>query len=112
MWLWVVVLVAVIGAIAVLAAGRNDALVEVYDDRPDVTVPTGRPLTADDIAAVRFSTAARGYRMDEVDALLARVEADLRLRQPEPAPVEPIETEALDRQSDDGQQSRRVTPSS
>lgn len=79
-WLWVVVLVVIIGAIAVVVAGRDDALADVYEDRPDATLPTGRPLTAEDIEGVRLSTAVRGYRMDEVDALLARVQSDLRAR--------------------------------
>ncbi len=72
---------AIIGVIAVVVAGRDDALVEVYDDRPDSTLPTGRPLTAEDLAAVRLSTAVRGYRMDEVDALLGRIQADLLARE-------------------------------
>lgn len=92
MWFWVVVLVLIIGGIAVLAAGRDDTMTEVYDDRPDATVPAGRLLTAEDLAAVRFSTALRGYRMDEVDALLDRLQADLRAREAaassQPAQVE------------------------
>ncbi len=80
-WVWVVALVLVIGAIAVVVAGRDDAMAEVYDDRPDATLPTGRPLTAEDIAAVRLSTGVRGYRMDEVDALLDRIQADLLARE-------------------------------
>lgn len=35
------------------------------------------PLRADDIEDVRFDTAVRGYRMDQVDALLERVRATL-----------------------------------
>jgi DivIVA domain-containing protein len=81
MWVWALVIVAVIGAIGILAAGSDNAMVEAYDDRPDATLPTGRPLTAADLDAVRFSTAVRGYRMDEVDALVARVQADLLARQ-------------------------------
>lgn len=74
-------MVVIIGVIAVVVAGRDDALVEVYDDRPDATLPTGRPLTAEDVSAVRLSTAVRGYRMDEVDALLGRIQADLLARE-------------------------------
>jgi DivIVA domain-containing protein len=81
MWLWVLVLVVIIGAIAVVVAGRGDDMAEVYDDRPDVTLPTDRQLTADDVADVRFSTGVRGYRMDEVDAFVARVQQDLLERQ-------------------------------
>ena len=75
------ILVVAIGAIAVVVAGRDSAMGEVYDDRPDATLPTGRPLTAADVEALRFSTAVRGYRMDEVDALLSRLQADLRARE-------------------------------
>jgi DivIVA domain-containing protein len=81
-WLWVVVLVVVLGTVAILAAGRdNNAMGEVYEDRPDRGIPTGRPLTSDDLDAVRFSTAVRGYRMDEVDALIDRMRADLMARE-------------------------------
>jgi len=81
LWFWVVVLVVLIGAIAVVAAGRGDSMVEAYDDRPDASLPTGRPLTADDLRAVRLNTGVRGYRMDEVDALLARLEAEMIQRE-------------------------------
>jgi len=77
LWFWVIVLVALIGAIAVVAAGRGDSMSEVYDDRPDTSLPAGRPLTADDLRGVRINTGVRGYRMDEVDALLSRIEAEM-----------------------------------
>lgn len=80
-WLWVVVIVAVVGGLSVVLLGRVEAMAEVYDDRPDSTVPTGRPLTAADLRDVRFSTGVRGYRMDEVDALLSRLQADLLARE-------------------------------
>ncbi len=77
-WLWVLVFVIIIGAAAVVVAGRGDAMADVYEDRPDMTLERGRPLTADDLARVRFTTAVRGYRMDEVDAFVTRIEAELR----------------------------------
>ncbi len=44
------------------------------------------PLGADDLRRVRFSLALRGYRMNEVDALLARLAAEHeRDREQEPA---------------------------
>jgi DivIVA domain-containing protein len=100
MWLWVVAAVVMIGTVTVLIAGSGSTLADVYDDRPDSAVPTGRPLTADDLGKVRFSTALRGYRMDEVDALVDRLRADLLSRESarladadrEPAP-EPAESE-------------------
>lgn len=86
-WFWVVVLVVLVGTVAVLAAGRDTSMAEAYDDRPDRTIPVGRPLTADDLQRVRFSSALRGYRMDEVDALIDRVAADLLARERELAAV-------------------------
>ncbi len=97
MWPWVVVLVVVIGAIAVIAAGRDDTMAEVYDDRPDATLPAGRLLTAEDLASVRFSTAVRGYRMDEVDALLERLQRDLRAREAPAAAEQSEEPDARHR---------------
>lgn len=67
----------VIGGCAVLAVGRGGELGEAYEDRPDLLVPTDRPLAADDLRAIRLPTAVRGYRMAEVDALLARLAAEI-----------------------------------
>jgi DivIVA domain-containing protein len=81
MWLWVVGIVLLVGAVTVIAVGSGAELSEVYEDRPDRTVPVGRPLHSDDLRDVTFTTAVRGYRMDEVDALLARIRADLLARE-------------------------------
>jgi DivIVA domain-containing protein len=81
-WVFALVVVAVLGATAVVAAGRGGSMVEVHDDRPDALVPADRPLTAEDLRVVRFGTAVRGYRMDEVDALLERLAAELEDRAP------------------------------
>lgn len=75
-WLFAIGIVALIGAVAVVAAGWGDTLAEVYDDRPDARVPAG-PLGAADLRRVRFSTGFRGYRADEVDALLDRLAEQL-----------------------------------
>ena len=74
-WLLAVV-VAAIGvwiafAIAVWATGkdtlRDDSLAEppAFDD--------GEPVGEADVAAVRFDTGLRGYRTDQVDAVLRRL---------------------------------------
>lgn len=73
MWLFAILVVLVLGGVAVVAAGKGTPLAEEYDDRPDAPVPADRPLGADDLRRVRFSIALRGYRMSEVDALLARL---------------------------------------
>jgi DivIVA domain-containing protein len=52
-------------------------MAEVYDDRPDSRVQADGPLTSEDVRRVRFSTAFRGYRMSEVDALLDRLAVEL-----------------------------------
>ncbi|QNN51721.1 DivIVA domain-containing protein [Nocardioides mesophilus] len=76
-WFFAFVIVAVLGVIAVVASGRGGAMAETFDDRPDSRVQAEGPLTSDDLRAVRFSTAFRGYRMSEVDALLDRLGAEL-----------------------------------
>jgi len=85
-WFFAVIVVAVMGAIAVVASGRGGAMADVYDDRPDARVPADGLLTAHDLRQVRFSTAFRGYRMAEVDALLDRLAAELEYSRTEPAP--------------------------
>jgi DivIVA domain-containing protein len=75
-WLFAFVIVALMGVIAVVAAGRGGSMADTYDDRPDSRVQADGPLTAQDLRRVRFSTALRGYRMSEVDALLDRLAAE------------------------------------
>jgi DivIVA domain-containing protein len=77
MWFFAVLIVLAIGGVALVAAGTGDPLARVYDDRPDAVVPADGPLTGEDLRAVRFSTAVRGYRASEVDALLTRLAAQL-----------------------------------
>jgi DivIVA domain-containing protein len=76
-WFFAVLVVLLMGAIAVVAAGGKGSMAEVYDDRPDSRVQAEEPLTADDLRRVRFTTALRGYRMSEVDALLERLAGEL-----------------------------------
>jgi DivIVA domain-containing protein len=78
MWFFSVLIVAAMGVAAMAATGRFGGLAETYDDRPDSRVPADGPLTAEDLEAVRFTSALRGYRMSEVDALLDRLAAELR----------------------------------
>jgi DivIVA domain-containing protein len=84
-WLFAFLIVAVLGVIAVVATGRGGSMAETFDDRPDSWVPADGPLTAQDLRRVRFSTAFRGYRMSEVDALLDRLAAEREARVPEGA---------------------------
>ena len=86
MWFFAILVVLLLGAIAVVAAGKGAPLEEAYADRPDARVPTGRPLAGDDLRKVRFSLAFRGYRMSEVDALLERLATELDDVRDRPAP--------------------------
>jgi DivIVA domain-containing protein len=96
MWLFAILVVLAMGGVALVASGRTGALPEEYDDRPDVLVPAGR-LVGDDLRRVRFSLALRGYRMSEVDTLLARLADQLDQRSPtHAAPVDEAAGEAAD----------------
>lgn len=85
MWVFAVLIVLAMGVVAMVAAGRGEPMAPAYDDRPDAAVPVGRPLAAEDLRAVRFSLAFRGYRMSEVDALLDRLAAELEAARDEGA---------------------------
>ena len=76
-WFFAVLVVLLMGVVAVVAAGVGGSMAEVYDDRPDSRVQADGPLTAEDLRHVRFTTALRGYRMSEVDALLERLAIEL-----------------------------------
>ena len=77
MWFFAILIVLAMGGVAAVAAGYGRPMAEVYDDRPDALVKAGQPLDADDLRAVRFSTALVGYRMSEVDALLRRLATEM-----------------------------------
>lgn len=93
MWLFAVLVVLAMGGVALVASGRTGALPEEYDDRPDARVPAG-PLQGDDVRRVRFSLAFRGYRMSEVDTLLALLADQLDARTE-------AEPETVDAEADD-----------
>ena len=67
---------AVLFATAVVATRDDPLLADAPPDRPDLALPD-EPLTSVDVEGVRFSMALRGYRMDEVDAVLARLAREL-----------------------------------
>ena len=80
MWFFAVLVVLVMGGVAMVASGRGGSMPPAYDDRPDLALPDDRPVAADDLRRVRFPLAFRGYRMSEVDALLARLASELEDR--------------------------------
>jgi DivIVA domain-containing protein len=77
--MWVVFVftaAVVVFAVAAVAAGRGDGMATVPPDRSPDPLPEG-PLSADDLAAARFAVGLRGYRMDQVDAVLDRLQVEL-----------------------------------
>jgi DivIVA domain-containing protein len=90
-WFFAVLIVLVMGGVAVVAAGHGAALGPADDDRADLALPQGRPITAEDLRGLRFNTAVRGYRASEVDALIERLATELeesqdRAASPDPGP--------------------------
>lgn len=77
MWLFAVLVVLAMAGVALVASGRGGSMPPAHDDRPDLGLPTDRAIGAADLRAVRFPLAVRGYRMSDVDALLARLATEL-----------------------------------
>jgi len=63
--------------IAALLSGGDPGLVAVEPDGRAVPLPGVRPLSETDVAALRFDTGLRGYRMAQVDAALRRAAYDI-----------------------------------
>ena len=76
-WFFAVLIVVVMAASSCSGGRGEGSMAETFDDRPDSRVQSDGPLTAQDLRRVRFSTAFRGYRMSEVDALLDRLAAEM-----------------------------------
>jgi DivIVA domain-containing protein len=71
-------IMAVIGLVAAVAAGRiGGGLDGAASSLPGRGLPPG-PFTLEDVDRVRFSPALRGYRMDEVDDVVDRLVDELR----------------------------------
>lgn len=79
-WFFAILIVLAMGGVAMVASGRGGSMPPAYDDRPDLALPDDRPLEAHDLRTVRFPLALRGYRMSDVDALLARLAGELEDR--------------------------------
>lgn len=69
-----VVGVLVVGVFALLLTKQlpYDPMAPATSTTPDPGLPDGR-LSAEDVDLVRFDTALRGYRMDQVDEVLDRL---------------------------------------
>ncbi|MCK9926033.1 DivIVA domain-containing protein [Frankia sp. Mgl5] len=78
----IVLVAVVVFAVAALAVGRFDRMAPAVPDGPHTGLGA-RSVAADDVADVRFGMAARGYRMAEVDAVLARLAYEIAWRDEE-----------------------------
>ena len=86
------VIIGVIIAIALIAAGSTDSLAEAYPDRRYLELPAERSLRPADLQSLRLAVGFRGYRMDEVDHLLDRLAYELELRDIRIAELESAES--------------------
>lgn len=72
---------AVLAAIAVVASGMGTGLGTTSPDRaPGGELPLGDEVDRAALDGLRFSLAFRGYRMDEVDAVIDRLASELEIR--------------------------------
>lgn len=85
-WLYVAALV-VLGAIVIVLIGRWEGAAGPVEESPSAAADDvdqlleglgSQGLTAGHLEEVRFDSAVRGYRMDQVDKLLAALAAQLR----------------------------------
>ena len=87
-WFIAAVAVVALGVAAVVAAGGGGSMAQdPVRDTYAMTV-SEEPLDGDDVRGLRFGVALRGYAMDQVDAVLDRLAAELDARDARVAEVE------------------------
>ena len=99
---FIIVGVLLIGGLVALVAGRlpYDPMAEATTSQRDPGLPEA--FHATDIADVHFDTALRGYRMDQVDAVLDRLQdriAELEASHTSPVEHSPVERTPVERPS-------------
>ena len=83
MWLYLLAL-AILGVIVLLLMGRWDGAAAPEEESGAALQDFARPdlsagqITPEHLEEIRFDSALRGYRMDQVDALLDRLTQQLR----------------------------------
>lgn len=93
-WVFAALIVAVIGVAFLAGMGRMGQMSPQIDDRPVPALPDG-PLQADDLMRLRFAVVARGYSMEQVDAVLDRLVEQLEPAAPEPTPDQRFDPQQL-----------------
>ncbi len=63
-----------------LLLGRGETQPPAELDRSPVELPADRPVTGDDVRALRISVTVRGYRMTEIDWVLEQLAASIEER--------------------------------
>lgn len=80
-WFVALVVVAALGVAAVAAAGKLGEMgSEPVRDTFRQDLADDRPLSADDVARLRFGITLRGYAMNQVDEVLDRLQREIGLR--------------------------------
>ncbi|MET9802210.1 cell division protein DivIVA [Streptomyces sp. NPDC006368] len=81
-WFLMIAMVVVIAAVtlAVVGGGESDVLPEAAPEQLVDPLPLNRPVGRADVDALRLPVAPRGYRMTDVDDVLARLGAELAER--------------------------------
>jgi len=78
--LFALIVVVVVAVAAIAASGKLGQLADPIRDRPRPPQPQP-PLAAATVTDIRFGTALRGYRMDDVDQALAALTETLYIRE-------------------------------
>jgi hypothetical protein len=97
LWVEIIVGLAVLLGVAFLASRDLPGLEDEPTDHADLGLPVDRSIHSQDIAGLRLRTVSafwgglRGYRYDDVDTVLSRVEETLREHETEPE--QPASTE-------------------
>ncbi len=78
--LFVLLIVAVVALVGAVAVGWGGSMPEPTSDGKPFGLPDAA-LSSADLDGLRFAVVARGYRMDQVDAVLDRISAELAERE-------------------------------